>query len=121
MTVLLVAMLVLSEAAADVLITQGMKQIGAVSDFRPGALLITAGRVLSNGSFLSGIGLSALHFAAFLILLSYVDLSVVVCASALIFVAGTLGARLFLNETVILQRWVGSCLVCIGVALVSLH
>jgi drug/metabolite transporter (DMT)-like permease len=120
-TALLVAIMVMAEAASDVLITRAMKGIGAIVSLRPRALLSTARRVLTSLTFWSGIALSALHFAAFLALLSYVDLSIVVRASALIFVAGTLGARLFLKETITPQRWAGSCLVCVGVAMVSMH
>src|SRR3954468_22359304 len=123
LTALLVAAMVLFEAAGDVLITWGMRQIGAVTDFRPHALLLTIGRVLRNASFLGGVGLSSVRFAAFLILLSYVDLSIVIPASALIFVVGTFSARFLLDEEITpvvaahgprwrltAQRWIGSCL-----------
>jgi drug/metabolite transporter (DMT)-like permease len=33
---------------------------------------------------------------------------------------GTLGAQFILKETVTLQRWAGTLLVCLGVALTSL-
>jgi transporter family protein len=118
LTVLLVVVMVLFEAGGDVLITRGMRQIGPVSDFRPYALMLTIGHILRNRSFLGGVGLSSVRFAAFLILLSYVDLSIVIPSSALIFVVGTFAARVLLKENVTLQRWIGSCLVCVGVALV---
>lgn len=121
MTVVLVAIMIVGDAASDVLITRGMKQIGAVVNFRPKALLRTALRVLRNGSFMLGLAVSSLHFAAFVTLLSYADLSFVVPASALVYVVSTIGARFFLHEAVSLRRWAGSCLVCVGVALISLQ
>jgi drug/metabolite transporter (DMT)-like permease len=120
-TVLLVAVMVLTEAMSDVLVSRVMKQVGIVASLRPRVLLSTAVRVGRRPGFWAGIALSALHFAAFLALLSYLNLSVVICVSALIFVAGTVGARLFLKETVTPRRWLGSGLVCLGVAMVALH
>lgn len=120
MTALLVAIMVLADAASDVLMTRAMKQVGMVRDFRPMALWRTAGRVLRNASFMVGIVFAALHFVAFLWLLSYAELSFVIPAAALVYVASTLGARLFLGEQVSVRRWSGVLLVFAGVALVSL-
>jgi drug/metabolite transporter (DMT)-like permease len=36
-------------------------------------------------------------------------------------VTGTFGARFILGETVTFQRWAGTVLVCLGVALTSLQ
>lgn len=120
MTALLVAVMVLADAASDVLMTRAMKQVGAVRDFRIAALWRIGGRVLRNASFMVGIAFAALHFGAFLWLLSYADLSFVIPAAALVYVASTLGARLFLGEQVSERRWSGVVLVFAGVALVSL-
>src|SRR4051794_2246969 len=73
----------------------------------------------TGSSFLGGGGLSSVRVARFLILLSYVDLSIVTPASALIFVVGTFSARFLLDEEITAQRWIGSCLVCVGVALTA--
>ncbi len=120
MTVLLIAILVLSDAASDVLMTGAMKQIGEVRDFRPRALLATATRVLGHGRFLAGAGFATLHFAAFLWLLSYAELSFVIPAAALVYVVSTFGAKFFLHERISARRWAGVTLVFLGVALVSL-
>jgi len=119
-TAFLIALMVLGDAASDVLITRGMKQVGEVASLRPLALFRTAGRVARNPSFVLGLAVSSLHFAAFVCLLSYADLSFVIPASALVYVVSTLGARLFLDERVTPRRWAGSALVCAGVALLSI-
>ncbi len=119
-TAVLVALMVVSDAASDVFIAHAMKQNGPVHLARLRSLLTMVRRVLGSGAYALGIASAALHFAVFLLLLSYADLSFVIPSAALVYVAGTLGARLFLGETVPPRRWAGVLLVCAGVALVSL-
>ncbi len=119
-TALLIAVIVLADAAGDVLITRGMKQAGEVSTIRPGVLLSIARRVLTNWSFISGILFFAVTFFSFLAVLSWADLSFVFPATSLVYVVSTLGAKFILKETVSFQRWMGIFLVCLGVALTSL-
>ncbi len=120
-TVIVIAVIVLADAAGDVLITKGMKQVGEVTTFNLRALLSMARRVVHNRSFLSGIFFMAVTFFSFLTVLSWADLSFVFPATALVYVAGTLGAKFILRETVTLQRWAGILLVSLGVALTSLQ
>jgi len=117
-TALLVLIIVLSNAAGDVLITRGMKQIGEVASISPRELLSVAGRVFTNLSFLSGVASLAVSFFAFLAVLSWADLSFVVPATSLVYVVTIIGARFVLKEEVNGLRWAGTLLVCMGVALV---
>ena len=119
-TALMVALMVISDAASDVFIALAMKQNGPVRIAGLRSLVTTVRRVLGSGTYALGIASAALHFTAFLLLLSCADLSFVVPCSALVYVAGTLGARLFLGETVPPRRWAGVLLVCAGVALASI-
>ena len=120
-TVIVIAIIVLADAAGDVLITKGMKQVGEVSAFNLRVLLSMARRVIQNRSFLSGILFMAVTFFSFLTVLSWADLSFVFPATSLVYVVGTLGAKFILRETVTLQRWAGILLVSLGVALTSLQ
>lgn len=117
-TALLVLIIVVSNAAGDVLITRGMKQIGEVASISPRELLSIAGRVFTNLSFLSGVASLAVSFFAFLAVLSWADLSFVVPATSLVYVVTIIGARFVLKEEVNGLRWAGTLLVCMGVALV---
>ncbi|MBI1207032.1 MAG: EamA family transporter [Azospirillum sp.] len=116
----LVLVMVLSDAAGDVLLARAMKQTGPIGDLRPGVLLATAARVAGNPNFTLGIAMATLHFGCFLALLSFAEFSFVIPAAALVYVASTLGARWVLHERVSPRRWLGILLVCAGVALVSL-
>jgi drug/metabolite transporter (DMT)-like permease len=120
LTVLLFAAMVVADAASDVLIARAMKQIGEVSNFRPRALLATFGRIARNPSFAAGIASAAIHFFTFLALLSFIDLSTVFPATALVYVLATTGAWLVLKEYISPRRWAGVWLVCGGMVLVSL-
>jgi drug/metabolite transporter (DMT)-like permease len=77
------------------------------------------GRAVSNGWFWAGVPLMALSFYALLVLLSWEPISLVIPASALSYVVGTLGAKFILGEQVSAARWAGVILVSIGVALVA--
>jgi len=119
-TAILIAVIVFADAAGDVLLTRGMKQVGEISTISPKVLLSMVRKVLTNRSFLSGILFFAVTFFSFLTVLSWADLSFVFPATSLVYVVSTLGAKFILGETVSFQRWAGILLVCLGVALVSL-
>jgi transporter family protein len=119
-TAVLIAVIVFADAAGDVLLTRGMKQVGEISTISPKILLSIARKVLTNRSFISGILFFAVTFFSFLTVLSWADLSFVFPATSLVYVVSTLGAKFILKETVSFQRWAGIFLVCLGVALTSL-
>ena len=119
-TAILIGIIVLSNAAGDVLITRAMKQVGEISTLKPRELLAIVWKVLSDISFLWGVFFFTVAFIAFLTVLSWADLSLVFPATALVYVVGALGAKFILKETVTLQRWAGILIVCLGVALISM-
>src|SRR5689334_23870460 len=93
MTALVIAIMVVADAATDLFLTKGMRQIGEVSVSDPLALLSFAGKALSNAQVLMSIACAAIRFAGFLIVLSWADLSFVFPATAMVYVVGTLGAK----------------------------
>lgn len=119
-TVVLLAVLVLAEGAADVCVTRAMKAVGEVNTLAPRALLRIARRVLANNSFRLALVFLTLGFFSFLALLAREEMSMVIPATALIYVVSMLGAKYVLKEDVTPLRWAGTVLVCLGVALTSL-
>jgi drug/metabolite transporter (DMT)-like permease len=119
-TALVIAIVVIAGSLGDVIITKGMKQVGEISSVRPRDLLSVGRRTLSNPYFLIGIVFMAISFFSFLTVLSWADLSFVLPATSLSFVVTTVGAKLILKERISRIRWVGTLLVCLGVALLSL-
>lgn len=116
----MIAVIVLTDSAGDVLLTKGMKQVGEISTIKLRELLSIARKVLGNKNFLSAIFFLCVTFVSFLTILSWADLSFVFPATSLVYVISTLGAKFILRERVSFQRWAGTFLVCIGVALTSL-
>ena len=119
-TALVIAIMVVADAATDLFLTKGMRQIGKVSLACPRTLLTSAGKVLSNGYLLISMVCAAIRFAGFLIVLSWADLSFVFPATAMVYVLGTVAGKIFLGETISSHRWAGIMLVCTGVGLVSI-
>ncbi|MCE5332990.1 MAG: EamA family transporter [Desulfobacteraceae bacterium] len=120
LTAFMVLLIVLSNAAGDVCITRGMKEIGDISVVGPKQLFAVIKRILLNRNFLSGVFCLAVSFFSFLAILSWADLSFVVPATAIVYVVTVLGAKFFLKEQINRMRWAGTLLVCLGVALVCI-
>jgi drug/metabolite transporter (DMT)-like permease len=120
LTALMIVLVVLSNSVGEVFMTRGMKQVGEVSTLRPRELLSIVCQVFANKNFLAGIFCMAVSFFAFLTVLSWADLSFIVPATSLGYVITTFGAKFILKEQVSHLRWVGTLLVCLGAALVSL-
>ena len=118
-TLILLAVLVCASTGGEIAITYGMKSVGEPARLRPKQLLVFLGRALRNGWFWVGAPLMALSFYVLLVLLSWQPISLVIPASALSYVVGTLGAKYILKEDITAARWAGVVLVCVGVALVA--
>lgn len=112
---------VLASTTGDVLLSRAMKQVGDVGElWRRAGLLIVAGRILRNPSFLLGILAMAMAFYSLLFALSWGDVSLVAPASAsLTFVANAIAAKIFLHERVDHRRWMAALLVAGGVLLLA--
>ena len=118
--VLLISIMILSDAGHDLLMARAMKQIDAGRLLDSLRLLGIAKRAFGNPAFLAAIVMATLQFATFLALLSFSDLSFIVPTSALVYVLSTLGAYFLLRERVTALRWAGVGLIAIGATLVSL-
>jgi drug/metabolite transporter (DMT)-like permease len=118
--VLFIAIVVLGGTAGDIAVSHAMKQIGEVHPLTPAIIFRVLGRAFRMGWIWIGIALMAVGFFSLLALLSWADVSVVVPATALSYVAGAFGAKFLLHEDVTPVRWAGVLLVCLGVALISM-
>jgi drug/metabolite transporter (DMT)-like permease len=118
--ILFIAIVVLGGTAGDITVSHAMKKIGGIESFRPAAICKVLFRAFQMGWMWLGIALMAVGFFSLLALLSWADVSIVVPATALSYVAGAFGAKYLLHEDVAPVRWAGVVLVCAGVALLSL-
>ena len=120
LTALMILLVVFSNAAGDVFLTKGMKQVGDVSAIGLLELATTIKRIVCNVNFMLGVACLAVSFFSFLAVLSWANLSFVVPATAIVYVVTVFGAKFFLGEKVDRLRWGGTLLICFGVALVCL-
>src|SRR5262245_2174526 len=119
-TALALSIIIFASALGDVLIAKGMKRVGEITTLRLRALAVIGKSMVCNAAFLLGLLCLMISFGAFLAVLSWADLSFVVPATSLSFVVATFGAKWVLKEHINHLRWLGTLLVCVGVALLSL-
>jgi hypothetical protein len=113
-------LIMVAGTAGELCMARAMRTIGEVKDFRPVALVGVAVRAMQVSWTWLGLGLMALAFFSLLGVLAVENVSFVVPVTALSYVAGTFGGKVFLREQVTGPRWLGVLLVCLGVSLVLL-
>jgi drug/metabolite transporter (DMT)-like permease len=117
----MIAAIVLTSTAGEVLTAAAMKSIGDLDEIRAHSGLMGAIRaVLTCPLFFAGVGFLALAFFSLLFSLNHLPVSLVAPASAsLTLVTNAIAAKLFLHENVDRRRWTSAVLVCIGVYLLA--
>ena len=117
----MVAAIVLTATAGDVLMAAAMRGIGDLDDIKAVRGLRGAiAAVLSSGRFLGGVACMALSFFSLLFALSHADVSLIApAAGSLTFVSNAIAAKWFLGENVDRRRWIAAVFVCCGVALLK--
>jgi multidrug transporter EmrE-like cation transporter len=120
-TAAMIAAVVVTATAGDILTASAMRQVGDLDDIRAERGLVgAAGAVVSNGRFGLGVVCLALSFFSLLYAFSHRDLSLIgPAATSLTFVTNALAAKFFLHENVDRRRWMAAIFVCVGVALVA--
>ncbi len=112
--------LILLDSIGNVLLTAGMKQIGDFQPFPLKNLPRRLLRVLSNFRITCGVFVLTIAFFLFISLLSWANLSFVYPSTSLTYLLSLIGARYFLHEHITPARLLGTALVCIGAAFVSI-
>lgn len=115
----LVAVLIMTVGVSfgNIFVSRGMKQIGDVTMVGVHGLLPTAARVVTNPWVLFGTFLLMLYYVAFLSVLSWEDVSLVIPLAAFHYVLIALLANRLLGEEVSIDRWIGIALIAAGVAI----
>ncbi len=119
-TALVVGLAVLAQAAANTLLSKGMKVIAATPPFSSGFSPLMLAHALQSPFIWGGIFLLVVYFACFLAAVSWADLSMVLPVTALGYILDVLTGHYLLGEPVSSARWSGAVLIVCGVLLVSL-
>jgi len=117
---LLVALVVVPGTAGDLLNSAGMKRHGEIRDFSVLGLARLVWDLLRNPYIMGGVPAMAVSFFALMALLSTTEMSFAIPVTASSYILETALAKYWLKERVDWHRWLGACLVAVGVVLVSL-
>ncbi len=118
-TFIMLAFMVTFGSSGDVLLSQGMKKLGELHSWAPGTAIAYFGRALESGTLWLAISLLMLFLVSYMLVLSWADFSYVSPASAIGYVLVALMGYFFLGEHVPTTRWIGVCLICVGVFVVG--
>jgi drug/metabolite transporter (DMT)-like permease len=113
----MIAAVIVSSTAGEVLTAAAMKSIGDLDEIRARSGMKGAIRaVITCPLFFAGVSFLALAFFALLFALNHLNLSLVAPASAsLTLITNAIAAKVFLKENVDRRRWTAAVLVCVGV------
>ena len=117
----MIAAIVLTSTAGEVLTAAAMKSVGDLDEIRDRSGMKGAIRaVLTCPLFFAGVLFLAVAFFALLFALNHLNLSLVAPASAsLTLVTNAIAGKIFLKEDVDRRRWASAVLVCVGVYLLA--
>lgn len=117
----MIAAIVITATAGDILTASAMRQIGDLDRVRArSGITGAAAAVVTNGRFGLGVICLALSFFSLLFAFSHRDLSLIgPAATSLTFVSNAVAAKFFLREDVDRRRWTAAIFVCVGVALLA--
>ncbi len=119
-TVLILLLSVVCSAYGNVLTSRGLARLGPLDDFRPRPLLRYAWAAAHDPRVLAGVVVNLGQFLAWLVVLSWADLSWALPMNAIEYVIVALLAWKLLGERVEPRRWAGIALVTAGVFLIML-
>jgi drug/metabolite transporter (DMT)-like permease len=117
-TYILIALIVLFGSGGNLLLSRGMKQLGAVRVASAMELVRLFMAIFSSGWIWMGIGALLLFLGCFMVVLSWADYSYVAPASATVYAVVPLVGHFLLGEKVAPLHWVGILIICVGVGLV---
>jgi len=117
-TYILLAIAIFAQAAGNVFLSKGMKQIASVSPLIGGNFLALFSQLVNSPFIWAGTCLLIIFFLLFLTVLSRAELSFVLPVISIEIVVNVAFAGYFLNEPVSLIRWIGAVLISTGVILV---
>ena len=118
-THLLIFLMIVFGPLGDVLLSKGMKRIGAVASWAPADLFHFFSATFRSSLVWLGIGSLFSFFIAYILVLSWADYSYVQPASSAAYGVVALLGYFLLREAVTPIRWAGIAVICLGVFVVG--
>lgn len=108
-----------AQTLGDVCLTKGMRSVGEVNTLDPVALFQVGVQIFTNPLVWLGILILGIFFGLYLVALSWADLSFVLPVTAFGYVLNAFMSWQLLGEYVSPVRWLGTAIICLGVAIVA--
>jgi len=118
-TILVLFIAICAQTLGDVFLTRGMRSIGEVNTLDVAELFQIGLKVFTTPYIWLGILILSIFFGLYLIALSWADLSYVLPVTAFGYVLNAFMSWQLLGERVSFVRWLGTIIICVGVAVVS--
>jgi drug/metabolite transporter (DMT)-like permease len=118
-TYVLILLVIIFAPLGNVLLSKGMKHVGAVTLQSPADLGHVFIQVFSSPFIWLGIAFLLLFFVAYLLVLSWADYSFVQPASATSYGVVAILGHFALKEPISATRWIGVLVICLGVLVVG--
>jgi bacterial/archaeal transporter family protein len=113
------AVCVLSGTGGDLMSAKGMAAHGELECFSPRRMAQVLRYIVTHPLIVAGIASDAVSFLSLIALLSVVDVSFAIPATAVSYILKTALARWYLGECISWRRWAGAACVAVGVYLIS--
>lgn len=118
-TILVLFIAICAQTLGDVFLTRGMRSVGEVNTLDVAELFQIGLKVFTTPYIWLGILILSIFFGLYLIALSWADLSYVLPVTAFGYVLNAFMSWQMLGERVSFVRWLGTVIICVGVAVVS--
>ena len=118
-TYTLIAIVAFVGPLGAVLVGRGMKSVGGMTGWTPGALFDFFWHAFTSPTIWLGIGVSLISFVAYMLVLSWADYSFVQPVASVSYGVVALLSIFLLHEVVKPTQWAGVALICLGVSIVG--
>ena len=118
-TAWLLLIVIVANAAGNVVLGYGMRQVGSIASYSPVELVRGGVFALVNPWVSAGVALLLIFFIAHALALSRADLSYVLLVTSIGYVLVAVLGWAVLGEAVSVGRWAGTLLITLGVFLVG--
>ncbi len=118
-TAYLLLIVIVANAAGNIVLGYGMHQVGDIASYSPLAMIQGGMRAFTNPWVTAGVILLLIFFVAHALVLSRADLSYVLLVTSIGYVLVAVLGWLVLGETISTGRWAGTVLITFGVGVVG--
>src|SRR5688572_30566604 len=118
-TIVVLFVAICAQTLGDVYLTKGMKSIGEVNTLDPAELFNIGLQVFLTPMIWKCVILLGVFFGLYLAALSWADLSFVLPVTSFGYAMNAMMAWQVIGEHVSTTRWLGTLIICFGVAVVS--